>query len=356
RRAMLPYTWHQDRINRELADAIEQANRRSAEALSLLQEQAAMTDARLLQEIRGHQATIDTLIEQLGTEQVARQRSEAEARHGVARLQARAFDLPVPERPWTHEYNALHRGLVTVALDDPGFQRWFREAEELPDGYGVGFDERVVEYPWLLAQDPDGRVLDAGSVLNHDHLLDRFRPRFDALTIATLVTEDETFPERDISYLDADLRELPFADESFDATVCLSTLEHVGMDNAYYGAGEDVAAVAEDPAKEARCALAELLRVTRTGGKVLLSVPFGHAERLGWLRVFGPADLDALLADVPAEHRRVEIFGYTANGWQRTTADAVIDARYRDYQADPSPVDDAAAAARAVACVAVTVF
>lgn len=362
RRAILPYTWHQDRINRELADAVVRSDQRVADALAAIDQRSASYEAQLALELRGNEARIAALQERVASEQDARERLATDVRtelqelgHGLRRLQARAFDLPVPDRPWTHAYNALHRAFVTVALDDPKFQRWFRDGEPLPPEYGVGLDERVIEYPWLLAQDPQGRVLDAGSVLNHAHILERFRPRFDALTIATLVTEDETFPEQDITYLDADLRDLPFEDDAFDTTVCLSTLEHVGMDNTYYGAGEDVAAVAEDPTTEARRALAELLRVTRRGGKVFVTVPFGVSERLGWLRALDSADLEALLADVPQDQRRVEIFRYLPDGWHRATADEAAGARYRDYTADPSPVGDGAAAARAVACVAITV-
>lgn len=362
RRAMLPYTWHQDRINRELADAVVRSDQRVADALAALVQRSAAFEAQVALELRGNEERIAALQERVASEQTARERLAGDVRgelqelgYGLHRLQARAFDLPVPDRPWTHAYNALHRAFVTVALDDPGFQRWFRDGEPLPPEYGVGLDERVIEYPWLLAQEPRGRVLDAGSVLNHAHILERFRPRFDTLTIATLVTEDETFPEQDIAYLDADLRELPFDDDSFDTTVCLSTLEHVGMDNTYYGAGEDVAAVAEDPATEARRALAELLRVTRPRGTVLLSVPFGQRERLGWLRVLDAADLDVLLADVPEDRRRIEIFRYKRDGWRRATTDEAAGSRYRDFMADPSPVNDGAAAARAVACVSITV-
>ena len=47
----------------------------------------------------------------------------------------------------------------------------------------------------------------------------------------------------------ADVRALPFAANSFDVAICLSTLEHVGMDNTQYaiesGGAGDVAALAE---------------------------------------------------------------------------------------------------------------
>ena len=55
-------------------------------------------------------------------------------------------------------------------------------------------------------------------------------PRVESLTITTF-TEEENNAALGQSYVTADLRELPFADESFDTIVCVSTLDHVGMDN-----------------------------------------------------------------------------------------------------------------------------
>src|SRR6266576_4374690 len=91
--------------------------------------------------------------------------------------------FPPPDRPFAGDYAERHRALVGAVLGDPGLLVPFTSGAQLPDGYGVGFDERVVEYPWLLTRKFGGRVLDAGSALNHEHLLDRFVPEFDTLTI-----------------------------------------------------------------------------------------------------------------------------------------------------------------------------
>ena len=60
--------------------------------------------------------------------------------------------LSPPERPWTHEYVELHRRLVSEVLDDRVARPDFVAGDALPQGYGVGFDERVVEFPWVFAQ------------------------------------------------------------------------------------------------------------------------------------------------------------------------------------------------------------
>jgi glycosyltransferase involved in cell wall biosynthesis len=155
---------------------------------------------------------------------------------------------PPTDAPWTHEYNDRHRALVREALDSPDLPAFLPDGR-LPEGYGRGYDERVVEYPWMLANGVEGRLLDAGSVLNHPHILDRVLPRVDELTIVTLAPEERSFPERGISYMYADLRELPYRDGVFDTVVSVSTLEHVGMDNTAYGSAVPRS---EDPARRGR--------------------------------------------------------------------------------------------------------
>lgn len=264
-----------------------------------------------------------------------------------------ATRFPGPEIPWTYAYNDTHRALVSAALDDAPLCAAAGAGKRLPAGYGVGLDERVVEYPWLFGQGLAGRVLDAGSTLNHEHILDRALPLVDDLTIVTLEPEAWAFPLRRVSYVFADLREMPFADGQFDIAVSISTLEHVGMDNRMYGV---TARRAGDPEAEVARAAAELRRVVRPGGRILLTVPFGHREDHGWLRQFDAQELERLVADFGGRTgAAITFFRYDKTGWQRSSIVDAASARYRDYTNDPRPVADLAAAARAVACVAVEV-
>lgn len=255
--------------------------------------------------------------------------------------------FPPPERPWTVEYVQLHGRLVSEVLDDPTLVQKIAAGEPLPPGYGVGFDERVVEFAWLLGQGLSGRVLDAGSALNHVHVLDRVLPRVEALHIVTLEPEELAFTERRVSYVYADLRDLPYRDEYFDTVVSLSTVEHIGMDNTLYGVAQPRS---EDPTRELEFAVAELRRVAAR--RLLLTVPYGEREDHGWFRQFDRADVETLL-DAVGGSASVTVFQYSADGWEQSDLTRAAGMKYRDFAADPSPVPDLAAAARAVACLAI---
>ena len=202
------------------------------------------------------------------------------------------------------------------------------------DAYGhddAGLDERVVEYPWALHRlaarhrsgDP---ILDAGSVLNHRQILAHCRRTgLHPLSIVTLKYEGFSRVSDEVRYEFADLRRLPYRDGWFGAVVCLSTLEHVGMDNTMYG---DSSGGNTDPSREAEQAMLEIRRVTRPGGVMLLSVPFGAPEDRGWLRLFDAGELRRLTSAQGWQVESARIYRATRDGWRIS---AMVDAQTAGY-------------------------
>lgn len=129
-------------------------------------------------------------------------------------------------------------------------------------------NERIIEIHLgheALALHQPGWVLDAGCAMNR-HLAQGGEAQIIHLT-QNIQSEKAHLSNGKRSYLNGDLRNLRiFASRAFDRTLCLSTLEHIGMDNrTYLGSTET------DP-ESMLDAVSELCRVTSR--LLLFSVPF----------------------------------------------------------------------------------
>jgi SAM-dependent methyltransferase len=261
--------------------------------------------------------------------------------------------------PWSQGYSIYKMQHISSALGDSNLLRAFRCGATLPLGYGVGVDERCIEYPWLVSHLRDGWqiLLDAGSVLNQDFIL--AHPIFSEkrIDILTLAPEANCYWQKGISYFFHDLRDIPIRDNYYDVIACLSTLEHIGCDNTFYTHDESHK---ERRPEDFAVAMKELRRVLKPGGILLLTVPFGVYQYFGTFQQFDRELLTrAIEAFGAVDDISESFYRYSADGW--TIADAA-DCAECEYVAwitkvngqlpESLPVEpDLAAAARAVACV-----
>ncbi len=178
---------------------------------------------------------------------------------------------------------------------------------------GVSLEERVVEIPlaWeILQANSPLHVLDAGAALAQDYMRDLIdRPNL-KVTHFTQKPDGISLDGREgrFSYVFGDLRHTDFQAETFDRVVCVSTLEHVGFDNARYGG--DI----ENSPRSFLDAFRELLRVTKRTGQVMVSFPYGHPKIYEWFQVLGPRDVE-LLKTIGKDWKVQEKYYYFDGFW-----------------------------------------
>ena len=120
----------------------------------------------------------------------------------------------------------------------------------------------------------------------------------------------------------ADVRRLPYADRVFALALCVSTLEHVGLNNTRY------APLAEAEPGDVE-ALAELARVLVPGGRLLVTVPIGQRENHGWFHQYDQAEWAQLVHQGEFETEEEAVFRLSPRGWVRERDHATVaDLRY----------------------------
>lgn len=167
----------------------------------------------------------------------------------------------------------------------------------------------------------------------------------------TLAPESKNFSVRNVSYVYGDLRSIPFPDDYFDVIGCISTLEHVGMDNTKnYTANSRYK---ENKTEDYLMAIAELKRVLMAGGNLFLTVPFGKYQNFGSFQQFDKVMIDKLITNFNGKKHEVVFYKYAKSGWQISSAGKCNSVEYTVAEKTKRdlllPV-----AASAVACIKLT--
>jgi SAM-dependent methyltransferase len=206
-------------------------------------------------------------------------------------------------------------------------QNRFPHAVILPRSFGRGLPERVVELLLVrLTYAPGKRILDVGhSNIMECHkrlLLSLRKPRHvTGLDIAAPTYVTTRFYESSVR---GDIIHPPFPEQSFDIVWCISTLEHVGMDNSGYTQNYELDEGADRRAVEA------LARLVARDGCLLITVPFGRWEHHGWFRNYDRDRWNEVLTGLRGRGEVIELFFCHDGdrGWIPTDPSTLSDVGY----------------------------
>ena len=190
----------------------------------------------------------------------------------------------------------------------------------------AGMTERVVEIPWVISRyGSERRVLDVGTTwalpIYSTALAGLGSPELHGLDLVKGRVAGFRMTQ-------ADVRALPYEDGSFGLILCVSTLEHIGLDVSGYGGH------AQEQASDDVAAMRELARVLALDGRLLITVPFGRAERHHWLRQYDQPTWDELVRQTDLEVSEAGHYSYgDVRGWRRAYPPRLPDKGFQEMGA-----------------------
>ncbi|MCK5259533.1 MAG: class I SAM-dependent methyltransferase [Candidatus Omnitrophica bacterium] len=252
-------------------------------------------------------------------------------------------------KPWSLGYSIYKLSFILKTIKE---HPEFFAQKELPLNYGFALDERAVEYPWFFSQikDDEKILLDAGATLNHLEILTLPNLKDRQLFVATLYPEGEYMEGVSPTYVYEDLRRTSFCDQKFDAIACLSTLEHVGMNNTLIYTPDK--SKEEDNTKAYLTAICELKRVLKEGGTLYLTVPYGKHKNFKWFQIFDTAMIEKVKKAFAPSKISETYFKYENDQWDFSSAQFCEDGYYFDIHAEKKVLKSRLAAAQSVVCLA----
>jgi SAM-dependent methyltransferase len=252
-------------------------------------------------------------------------------------------------QPWSEGYMEYRNSFIEEIFSGEKIALFY-SGLKLPEGFGSHLDERVVEYPWALSRlcIGDRLLLDAGSTLNHQYILDLDILACRRIVIYTLSPE-RVISRANVSYIYGDLRSTILRSEFFDEIICISTLEHIGMNNTLLYSKD--ARYNEQKNDDYLSAVKELKRLLKPSGKLLITLPYGHYENHGWLQQFDQRMIDKMLEELACSMSKITYYRYLPGGWQIAEKADCSQCSYYNIHNRSDFDPDYAAAARAVACL-----
>jgi len=254
-------------------------------------------------------------------------------------------------KPWAKGYREYKEKTIKNSIVDKDLFETFKNKKPLPCKYGVGVDERAVEYPWLFSRLRSGRslLLDCGSALNHQYLFNDTILGEKDILIYNLAREKENIPSSKISYVYGDIRENDLKNETWDDICCISTLEHIGMNNTFLYTSDEK--YREGDRRGYVDVLNEFKRLIKPGGNIFITVPFGEKRSLGWLQIFDHKMIEEITEIFSPWKTDTAYYLYADNGWQLSSAAECSMSGYFDVNLNGVNRNNRFAAAQSVVCM-----
>ena len=252
--------------------------------------------------------------------------------------------------PWSEGYSDKRNSIIETIVDKISITR-FDFTKNIPQSYGYGIDERCIEIPWVFSKirHKSKNILDAGCAFFEFGCIRNSINNTNCYLLA-LNKQDMFLNVKEKKYyrICGDLRNLPFKDNFFECITCISTIEHVGLDNTKLYSTSNT--FKENKINDYLVAFKNLAMVLKPSGDLFITLPFGKWKTHGWLQVFNEKMIDLLISATTLKLVEESIFIHKKSGWILSDRKQAANAIYYDIHKDKNR-KSSLAAAEAVCCL-----